>query len=214
MAILRSRIVEDYVVSIPAFRGSWRMRHREHDAAGGVDGDEDGAVLILALVFVIIVTLSIFGLITFGGTGILNATNLKGERSLEFAADGATTAAVQAVRYSYNSFNVTTEQDCLPDGPELSLPDSATMTINQIAMTVDCTQVPSTVTLPAGVTRAVIFDACQNAPCSANNSALVATVYFYDTSASGVDDCSSPTNSSTCGTGILIESWVVESSND
>src|SRR5579872_4413222 len=69
--------------------------------------NEGGAVLLLALIFVIVVTLSIFGLITFGGTGILNAANLQGQRSLEFAADGATTAAIQAVRYSNYQFNTT-----------------------------------------------------------------------------------------------------------
>jgi hypothetical protein len=173
--------------------------------------NEIGAVLILALIFVIVVTLSILGLITFGGTGILNATNLQGERSLEFAADGATTAAIQAVRYSYNTFNQTSEQDCLPDGPVLTMPDNQTMTINHIAMTVDCSEAPPP--LPSSINRVVIFDACQNAPCIASNSVVVATVYFDDTAPSDAYDCSAATNSSTCGSGLTIDSWVVESAN-
>lgn len=184
-------------------------------AAGKRDEHEDGAVLILTLVFIIIVSLSMLGLITFGGTGILNATNLKGQRSLEFAADGATTAAVQAVRYSYNGFITSSEQDCLPDGAVFSLtsPDTQTLTINGITMTVDCTAAPMPTSSP-NVTRAVLFDACQTAPCSANNSIVIATVYFTDISTSGVNSCSSPTNSSTCGVGMTINSWIVETANN
>ena len=177
--------------------------------------DDSGAVLILALIFVIIVTISIFGLITFGGTGILNATNLEGQRSLEFAADGAATAAVQAVRYSNLGFNTTSVEDCLPDGAVLNpaSPTPQTMTVNGITMTVDCTATQLPASQP-NVTRAIAFYACQQAPCLANNSVVEAIVYFDDSSASGLDECSSPTETATCGAGMTIDSWVVETANN
>lgn len=181
--------------------------------------DESGAVLILALIFVIIVTLSIFGLITFGGTGILNSTNLKGQRSLEFAADGATSAAIQAVRYSNYTFSQTGIEDCLPDGAILNPTsiNTQSMTINGIAMWVDCTATPPPFSQP-NVSRAVTFYACEQTlnpvSCLGSNSILVATVYFNDTSSSGVDDCSPPTETDTCGSGMTITSWVVETANN
>jgi len=177
--------------------------------------DEGGAILILALIFVIIVTLSIFGLITFGGTGILNAANLKGQRSLEFAADGAATAAIQAVRYSNYTFSQTGIADCLPDGAILNpATDTQSLTINNVTMWVDCaaTQLPSS---QPSVSRAIIFYACQVATgCSGSNATVVATVYFDDTSPSGLNECSPPTETATCGSGMTIDSWVVETANN
>jgi len=171
--------------------------------------------LILALVFVLIVTLSIFGLITFGGVGILNASSLQGQRSLEYAADGATSASIQAVRYSYFAFNNPQPVDCLPDGAVFTQPSTtASMSIDGDNMTVDCiTGLPdSSVTQ---FTRVVTFYACLQtaAPCTANNSVVAATVDFEDVSPAGVDDCLNATDASTCGIGEVISSWVVQTAN-
>jgi hypothetical protein len=194
--------------------------HRPHD-------DESGAVLILALIFVLVVTLSIFGLITFGGVGILNSTNLQGQRSLEYAADGATSAAIEAVRYSDDSFHDYRPEDCLPDGavltlvtdpstnPPLGESTTSQMSIDGDAMMVDCiTGLPNS-SVPQ-FTRVVTFYACLQtaAPCTANNSIVAATVDFEDVSSAGVDDCLSSTDSSTCGSGEVISSWVVQTSDN
>jgi hypothetical protein len=188
--------------------------------------DEEGAILILALIFVIIVTLSIFGLITFGGVGILNATNLQGQRSLEYAADGATTASIQSVRYSYYNFsNDPQPVDCLPDGAVLTLPPNPTTGISQSTtadmpidgddMVVDCIAGLPDSSVPQ-YTRIVTFYACLQAvaPCTANNSIVAATVDFEDTSATGVDQCTGATAVSTCGVGETISSWVVDRADD
>jgi len=187
--------------------------------------DEGGAILILALVFVLIVTLSIFALITFGGVGILNATNLQGQRSLEYAADGATSASIQAVRYSYYPFTNPQPVDCLPDGTVLTLPfnhstntyESTTsdITIDGENITVDCIAGQPD---PSGAqfSRVVTFYACLQAaaPCTANNAVVAATVKFEDVSQAGVDQCLSATDTSTCGTGEVISSWVVQTANN
>jgi len=187
--------------------------------------DEDGAILILALIFVIIVTLSILALITFGGVGILSASNLQGQRSMEYAADGATTASIQAVRYSSYSFGNAQPVDCLPDGAVLTLAlnpttnmyqsTTAEMSINGNDMVVDCISGLPVQSVPQ-FTRVVTFYAClrANAPCTANNSIVAATVDFEDVSSAGVNLCTSATVASTCGTGEVISSWVVQTADN
>lgn len=177
--------------------------------------------MILALVFVIIVTFSVFGLITFGGVGIKNTVGLKSQRALEYAADGATTAAIQAVRYSYLPFSAYPPSDCLPDGAVLSASDNVTMTINGDQMVVDCssTILPSNLS-PRPQDRVIAFYACTSSQlsggpqnyCFAGNSIVTATVDFQDVSTGGVYQCSN-INTTTCGTGESIISWVVETAD-
>lgn len=93
-------------------------------AAATIDGrraerDESGAVLILALVFLVVAALSLVALVTFAGTGLLNTANLKRLRALEYASSSATDIAIQAVRYSGDAYDtatgtpVSTPQNCL-----------------------------------------------------------------------------------------------------
>ena len=53
----------------------------------------------MALVFVFAISLMLVALVSLAGNDLLNTSNLKSLRSLEYAADGAVDAAVQAVRY-------------------------------------------------------------------------------------------------------------------
>jgi hypothetical protein len=194
-----------------------------------VNRNEDGAILILALIFMLIVTFAIFGLVTFGGVGILNSTNLKGQRSLEYAADGAITAAIQAVRYSPDGFSNPQPVSCLPDGAVLQLTSdgneassTASMMIppngpNGVSMAVDCIAGLSSTT--PQFTRVVTFYACPqtNGPvlCVAGNSVVAATVDFEDVTSSGVDQCSASTDTLlTCGVGEEIATWVVQTSDN
>jgi len=192
--------------------------------------NDEGAVLILVLIFVIVVTFSIFGLITFGGTGIKDATSLKGQRSLEYGADGATTAAIQAVRYSYDTFNNPQPQGCMPDGATLALPEPNTTSItiaedgSNYAFVTDCIA-----GLPSAVpqyTRVVTFYTClynssnPSVPCTSNDAVVAATVDFEDTSQSDLDECSAPVttggtfSTATCGTGETISTWVVQTADN
>lgn len=189
--------------------------------------NDEGAVLILALIFMLIVSLAIYGLVTFGGVGILNATSLKGQRSLEYAADGATSTAIQAVRYSPYAFSNPQPESCLPDGAELQLTSSSNeasgtnfITINDVTMGVDC--IASIASTTPQFTRVVTFYAClqPNAPttptaCVASNSIVAATVDFEDVNSSGVDNCSVSSDTlSTCGMGEEVASWTVQTANN
>ena len=122
----------------------------------------------LAIVFVSVVSVTLLALISMSGNDIKSSVNLESERSLEYAAAGATNAAIRAVRYSYYAFNGTTghsSDDCLPDGAAFTNPDGNTtsMTLNGIVMRVDCSG-----TLNAGSqnTRVVTFDACNLTTCT------------------------------------------------
>jgi hypothetical protein len=61
--------------------------------------DEAGVTLILALVFLVAISMTLLALLDLAHNDLLNTSNLQSEASLEYAADGATNAAVQWVRY-------------------------------------------------------------------------------------------------------------------
>lgn len=181
--------------------------------------NESGAALLLALIFVIVMSVTLLAIVNFAGDALINTANLKGQRSLEYAADAATDAAIQAVRYSYYAFDGTTNPsgDCVPDGTVLILPDTATMpAVNGETMTVNCSGVinhdPVT-HQPAQNTRTVTFTTCEQATCTPRSAIVVATVIFQDYSAAGIYKCTSAPDSATCGTGDIIQSWIEQTAN-
>jgi Tfp pilus assembly protein PilX len=179
--------------------------------------DDAGAVLILALVFIIVIAVVLLALVTLSGNDLLNTSNLKAQRSLEYAADGATTAAVQAVRNSYLAYNGTVGTSgalCTPQGVVITQ-------LNGDSMIVDCTNQaynPPTGPNPSAQTRVVNFYTCHGTSvtagaCSASNALVQAQVTFDDYAPSGGYSCS-PGNTTTCGTAETIDTWVVESANN
>jgi hypothetical protein len=185
--------------------------------------DEDGAVLLLALVFIVVIAVVLSSLLTLTGNDLLNSSNLRTQRSVEYAADGAADAAVQAVRYSETAY-MGTPQACLPNTPPAGSPPSITIgeaPNPEVLITVDCgngarnrRSCLSRTVLPC-VTRSVIVYACQGTGTCTSTSPhlqLQATVAFDDYSATNVLLCSR-TSTATCGTGMAIESWVVRGSN-
>jgi hypothetical protein len=187
------------------------------EQADHYDASQEGAILILALVFILLISFSVLGLLTFGGTGITDATSLQGQRALQYAADGAVTASIQSVRYSSNYYDVVDQEpttDCLPGAAN----GVTSMTLDGDQVTVGCT---GTLALPVPQqnTRVITFYACLGSatgtasPCVYSNAIVAATVDFQDISSSGFYDCSDPADSLTCGTGMTIANWVVLNSN-
>jgi len=89
-----------------------RWRHIcDNDEAGvietsrhvGADRDEEGAVLVLALVFLVSVSLLVAGLLTFVGTSLTATGSFTSERSLESAATNAVNFAIQETRGTFAS---------------------------------------------------------------------------------------------------------------
>jgi hypothetical protein len=181
---------------------------------------DNGAVLLLALFVMTGVSLMLVALVSLAGNDLHTTSLLRSQRSIEYAADGATTAAVQNVRYQFLAYNGA-PASCTPATA------SGSFTVNGVAMTVTCSgEFGGTADPPACdpvaapnipcVTRLVDFYACTQGPCSANNpnNVLRAQVAFDDYAAPGVPfACDSSLGTKTCGTGMEIMSWVVDPAN-
>ncbi len=84
---------------------------------------EDGAVLVLALVFMIVIALVLVGIVTLSGNDLRNTTNLLNQQSVEYRSSGAMDIAIQTVRYTNNNFHrwiVLRARDGDPGGGELA----------------------------------------------------------------------------------------------
>jgi hypothetical protein len=165
-------------------------------------GDEAGVALILALVFILAVASVGVALVSATGSDLLNSSNLKTQRSLEYAADGATSMATQRVRYSGATY--ATPGDCLPNGSSVSL--------DGVNVTVDCSQ--QQFDPVSGVTRVVNFYACTAASCTSGNAVLQAQVTFDDYSVTNSYSCSPGGPTSTCGTAMTVNTWILKTANN
>jgi hypothetical protein len=168
-------------------------------------------VLVLALVFVLAIGLTVVALANMATNDTVNSTNLTGQRSVEYAADGATNIAVQNVRYSGNPYS-STPANCLPNG--------GSITLGGTAIWVSCTRQqfnpPNAVGVGgSGVTRVINFYACGTATCSSTNAVLQAQITFDDYSVSNSYSCTWPGGPlSTCGTAMTVNSWILETANN
>jgi Tfp pilus assembly protein PilX len=156
--------------------------------------DESGAALVLALVFIVAVALTLVALLNLTGSDLLNSSNLRSERILEYAADSATTAAVQQVRFSGNPY--TTSGSCMPTG--MVIQDSQ---VPARTLVVDCSGQPPAVS-PAS--RIVQFFACTSSTCDSSNAIVKANVTFNDYASNG---------NLAFGSGMIINSWLVTGAN-
>jgi hypothetical protein len=79
---------------------SWNSERR---ATRTRSNDESGAILVLALVFLVAVSLIVTGLLTWVGTS-LNATgSFASERNVEYTATSAVNLAIQTTRYTFDA---------------------------------------------------------------------------------------------------------------
>ena len=170
---------------------SKRAAHRDHG--------ESGSSLVLALVFLVAVALVGLSLGRSISNDLGNSSNLSNQRSLEYAADGATSIALQKARYAGTVYQAQ-PTDCLGGG----------VTINNVVMRVFCSE--QTYNPLSGVTRVVNFFACAQAqaPCSSGNAVLQAQVTFDDYSAAQPLVYACPPS---CGYAATVNSWVLETAN-
>lgn len=63
-------------------------------------GGEEGASLVIALIFLIVGTLVVISLTNLTGVNLTSTFSLQGERAVEYAADGGVDGAIQALRYN------------------------------------------------------------------------------------------------------------------
>jgi hypothetical protein len=165
--------------------------------------DEAGAVLVLALVFLVTVGLIVTGLLQWSSNDLKNTTNFKAGRSVVYAAGGATEAAIWSARYSLTSG---TNVPCPGTGSSIG--------IGGQAIEVLCTTAASNTNPPSAATRVVTLSACPaNTPVSTcTTSPNVQAVVTFDDWSNGnpnANNCLLGKPQTTCGTGMTLDSWVV-----
>ena len=152
--------------------------------------DETGAVLILALVFVVIIAFMLVALVDLTGNDLLNTLNLHKERSVEYAADGSVDSAIEVVRYQAGEGGL--QEPC----PVTSF--TGANSLNGIDVSVNCVAIPP---LQPG-TRQVQFTACPGSASSCGSGLLQAVVTYTDFDTS---------NAPSVGYSASIDSWLVSS---
>jgi len=152
--------------------------------------DESGAVLVLALVFTMVVSVVVGSLALASANDIINIANFKTSRSTLAAAEGAVQAQIGAMRYMYAT--------TCPGTP---------YTLDGSSIVVACTAPANGINGASG--RTLIFTAYPQGQPS--DVLITANVTFVDYSSTfNTSDCSASTpNPKTCGTGMTINSWVV-----
>lgn len=193
----------------PSHASGCRPRVTAPARAGDKRG-EAGAILVLALVFLLI-TVIIVGSLASGITNDLNNSNtFKSVRSLQYAARSATDLAIQMIRYTpllttSETLNASPPSYCWGNGPV-----SEVTNIDGVpAMAVWC----STAWTPTSAdTRTVTFSTCpvsgsETATLSASQPLLQAVVSFDDYPA-GVSSPSTAECVVYCGTTMAVDSWV------
>jgi len=162
--------------------------------------DEEGATLVLALVFIIIIALVLVPLVTLSGNGLQNTSNLLQEQSLEYRSSGAVEVAIQTVRYTDAAYK---GGSCFAGGsPTVQIGQAGP---NNPPVYVNCSSQPPSDT---GVTREINVYACGSTNCSASNYTVWATVDFQD------DPTCSPASIGACGGTESIKSWLVHNANN
>jgi hypothetical protein len=177
--------------SLPAGHG-----HGSQAARGKRQHDEHGAALVLALLFLVVVGVTVSSLLDWSGNDLTSVAHFQQSRTLEYAAGSAMQVQMQTVRY--DSSKCTNASIPIPN-------PSGTVTID-----IWC----STVFNPtSAATRVVTLTACGSAQptCSQANPYLTVVVTFDDYSSTNLFVSTSspctPATSTSCGTSMTINSW-------
>lgn len=162
--------------------------------------DESGAVLILALVFLVAVSLIVLALLGWVGNDLTNTVNFQNSRSAEYAANSATQVAIQKIRYA-PMLGTGQTLHASPPSQCWSTTSGApsAVTTSGDAMSVWC----STVWNPSSSnTRTVTFSTCQsslsNTQCAANP--FLQTIVTFDDYPAGLNPPNPDACTSSCGT--------------
>lgn len=121
--------------------------------------DESGAILILALVFLVAVSLIVTALLTFVGTSLSATTSFNDQRNLEYAVTSTVNLAIQQTRTEFNANLLEASPPAPCWGPSTGTSD---LTINGYTINIWCSMTWSPF---SGSTRVITYSACpQNGP--------------------------------------------------
>lgn len=173
-------------------------------------GNESGSVLVLALLYLVAISLILTALASWATNDLNNSSAFSSARSLQFAANSTTELAIQNIRYAPllaagQTLNASPPGYCWGSGPTSQLIGSNS--VDGIGVEVWC----STVWSPSSAnTRIVTFSACLSgvsASTCAINPKLEAVVAFDDYPP-GLSSPNPGVCATYCGTGLTIDSWL------
>jgi type II secretory pathway pseudopilin PulG len=180
-----------------------------------VQHDEAGAILILALVFLLVVAVVVASLASWTMNNLNNTLQFQQAGSRLYAAEGATQVAIRASRYTYPPNN--SDGTGYTSGTSYACPgESPIGSVNGIYVQVWCVTKLMKSTKPT-ITREVTLTACQvpsssgvGIVCSGGAVLLTALIYIddFDPTTHLNTGCVSPANESTCGSSMSTVSWV------
>jgi hypothetical protein len=185
---------------------------RQYTLRSVVRGDESGAILVLALIFMVVAALLITGLAAWESNDINNIGTLKSDRTTLYAADGAIQVAIANTRYVYPS--TTTPGFC----PNPKGPSTDPFTVDGQSINVWCAQSVNPTNCPiSACTRIETLSAfpqsqCMTTPCSGNPYVLAEVIFDDNTSASSgssFNDCNLSGAKTTCGSTMTVYSYTV-----
>lgn len=164
--------------------------------------DQAGAVLVLAMMFMVSSALIITGLLTWGRDNLNSEVQFLDSRALSYAADSAMETAIQSVRYGTTACPIT--------GIPIQVPNQNSS--YTVTMQVFCSPTSET-EAPSAASRQITFTECVSTSV-VNNACpkpyLQAVVTYDDYTFGSVADGTAC--SSTCGENMSINSWVFEQS--
>ncbi len=173
--------------------------------------DESGAILILALVYIVVVSVIVLAMSSWATNDLKNTTVFTNVNSTNYAATSATDVAIQSIRY--NPIPSSTPGGGAPTPyAECWVPTSGTvsqLTVDNVNIEEWCS---TTENLASPQTRVVTLDACVGSGAASVCSSpwLVAVVAFNDYPPGGQPLLPTQCNlmaQKTCGEGVTIESW-------
>lgn len=183
-----------------------RCQRSRHDRAR----DEHGAVLVLALLYLVAMSLILTALANWTINDLNNSSHFASARSLQFAANSAAELAIQNIRYnpllsSGQTLNAGPPTSCWGSGPTSSLTGASS--VDGVSVDVWC----STSWTPSSAnTRVVTISTCLSG-VSAIACALaptLQTVVAFDDYPPGVSTPNNGVCAVYCGTGLTVQSWL------
>jgi hypothetical protein len=171
--------------------------------------DEAGAVLVLALVFLIVVGAIVGSLTTWTMNDLNNTSHFTSARSLQYAANSATEVAIQSIRYNPllgtdQTLNASPPSYCWGNATTPALP---AIDGENFAVWCSTTWNPS-----SSQTRVVTFSTClvtstETAASCAASPFLQAVVSFDDYPSGGTAEYATAPCVVYCGTNMTVISW-------
>jgi hypothetical protein len=192
-------------------KGAARRGRRTLSQRRGEGNGESGAVLILALAYIISVSMVVLALADWATSDLHNTSAFNSATETHLAYSGAMNSAIQAIRYTPDPSTTPPAGVATPATPGTCwVPTSGTvsqLTIDGYTVNIYCT---TTENLPLAVTRTVSLYACSSSwtetQCLANPE-LSAVVQFGDYPQYGGFRLTTQCTPPSCGYGETLVSW-------